>query len=315
MKKTFSSKKSAFSLIELSIVLIIIGLLIAGITGGASLIKNSELRSAMGEARGYAVAVNGFYSQYAYLPGDYPSGATSSAGIAGSVTNAGATTTATGGNGRIEYYAADVVSSASSTSVCGNTTGIAKCYSESVAAWSQLIATGSIDATTALTYLASTSIQVPGTNMPASKIKFAGWHFDYRTHVVATSGAAFNTAAPSTAGYAFVVNEGGVASPQNVVVLTGNTASSTAALTLVNGVNPIARAALTGPDALAIDIKIDDGKANTGKVRGVNALGTVGGTDTTVACFTVSETAVTDYIVTAPTTKVCALSFQVDVNS
>ena len=57
MKKTFSSKKSAFSLIELSIVLIIIGLLIAGITGGASLIKSSELRSVMGEARGYAVSV------------------------------------------------------------------------------------------------------------------------------------------------------------------------------------------------------------------------------------------------------------------
>ena len=70
MKKTFSSKKSAFSLIELSIVLIIIGLLIAGITGGASLIKSSELRSIMGEARGYAVAVNSFFTQYDQYPGD-----------------------------------------------------------------------------------------------------------------------------------------------------------------------------------------------------------------------------------------------------
>ncbi|MDR2760473.1 MAG: prepilin-type N-terminal cleavage/methylation domain-containing protein, partial [Rickettsiales bacterium] len=34
-----------FSLIELSIVLIIMGLLIAGITGGASLIKSAQLRS------------------------------------------------------------------------------------------------------------------------------------------------------------------------------------------------------------------------------------------------------------------------------
>jgi prepilin-type N-terminal cleavage/methylation domain-containing protein len=70
MKKTFSSKKSAFSLIELSIVLIIIGLLIAGITGGASLIKSSELRSVMSEAKSYQVAVNSFYTQYDSYPGD-----------------------------------------------------------------------------------------------------------------------------------------------------------------------------------------------------------------------------------------------------
>jgi prepilin-type N-terminal cleavage/methylation domain-containing protein len=116
MKKTFSTKKSAFSLIELSIVLIIIGLLIAGVTGGASLIKSSELRSAISEARGYAVAVNGFYSQYNELPGDYD------VAIGGS--SAGTTN---GLNGRIEYYATDATND-----------------SESVVAWTQLIATGTL---------------------------------------------------------------------------------------------------------------------------------------------------------------------------
>ena len=74
-KKAFStkraSKRSAFTLIELSIVLIIIGLLVAGITGGASLIKSAQLRSVMSEARGYNVAVNSFVVQYDELPGDY----------------------------------------------------------------------------------------------------------------------------------------------------------------------------------------------------------------------------------------------------
>ncbi len=66
-----SSKRSAFTLIELSIVLIIIGLLVAGITGGASLIKAAELRAVMAEARDYKIAANAFFTKYDALPGDY----------------------------------------------------------------------------------------------------------------------------------------------------------------------------------------------------------------------------------------------------
>ena len=64
-------KKSnkGFSLIELSIVLIIIGLLVAGITGGASLIKSAELRAVMSEIRNYQTAVNAYYTAAGKLPG------------------------------------------------------------------------------------------------------------------------------------------------------------------------------------------------------------------------------------------------------
>jgi prepilin-type N-terminal cleavage/methylation domain-containing protein len=58
MKKKFSSKKSAFSLIELSIVLIIIGLLVAGVTGGSALIKNAEMRSVITQSQGYQAGVS-----------------------------------------------------------------------------------------------------------------------------------------------------------------------------------------------------------------------------------------------------------------
>jgi len=58
-----------FSLIELSIVLIIIGLLVAGITGGASLIKSAELRSTITEVRNYQTAVNAYYTAVGRLPG------------------------------------------------------------------------------------------------------------------------------------------------------------------------------------------------------------------------------------------------------
>jgi len=310
MKKTFSSKKSAFSLIELSIVLIIIGLLIAGITGGASLIKSSELRSAMGEARGYAVAVNGFYSQYNYLPGDYATAV--AGGIPSSTSTAAYTPTsgtaaASGQNGKIEFYTASVTNTGCQATT--TTTTATACASESVAAWNQLVKTGTIDSAMSITYIPTTVAQVAGTNMPASKIKFAGWHFDYRTAV--------GTPSNSVGDYTGILAEGVAAAPayQNVVVLTGTTTtgaalSSTAASlsTLVNGPTNLASAALTGPDAMSIDTKIDDSYANAGKVRGLNP-------GATTACYSASASANASYTVTSSTSKVCALTFQVDVNT
>ena len=67
-KKT---SKKAFTLIELSIVLIIIGLLIVAITSGSSLIRNAKLRSITNEAKQYQVAVNSFYMKFDEYPGDF----------------------------------------------------------------------------------------------------------------------------------------------------------------------------------------------------------------------------------------------------
>ncbi len=64
------NNKKAFSLIELSIVLIIIGLLVAGITGGQSLIKSAKMRTIVTEIRNYEQALNSFYLLKGYLPGD-----------------------------------------------------------------------------------------------------------------------------------------------------------------------------------------------------------------------------------------------------
>lgn len=63
------NNNKGFSLIELSIVLIIIGLLVAGITGGASLIKSAQLRSVVTESNTYRTAYNIFYSQFNRVPG------------------------------------------------------------------------------------------------------------------------------------------------------------------------------------------------------------------------------------------------------
>lgn len=59
-----------FSLVELSIVLVIIGLLTGGILSGQSLIRASELRSLVTEATAYQTAIYSFQNKYGALPGD-----------------------------------------------------------------------------------------------------------------------------------------------------------------------------------------------------------------------------------------------------
>lgn len=61
---------AAFSLVELSIVLVILGLLTGGILTGQSLIKAAELRAVSTEYNNYQTAVNAFRQKYFALPGD-----------------------------------------------------------------------------------------------------------------------------------------------------------------------------------------------------------------------------------------------------
>lgn len=69
-------RQKGFSLVELSIVLVILGLLAGGILGGQSLIKASELRAVSTEYEQWQTATNTFRERYFAVPGDF-SGATS----------------------------------------------------------------------------------------------------------------------------------------------------------------------------------------------------------------------------------------------
>jgi len=66
------TKRSGFSLVELSIVLIIIGLLVAGVSSGSKLIKQTKLRALIGEIEDIRIAIKTFQSTYEYVPGDLP---------------------------------------------------------------------------------------------------------------------------------------------------------------------------------------------------------------------------------------------------
>jgi prepilin-type N-terminal cleavage/methylation domain-containing protein len=66
-----ATRQSGFSLVELSIVLIILGLLTGGILGGQSLIKAAEMRSVSTEFEQWQTAANTFKERYFSLPGDF----------------------------------------------------------------------------------------------------------------------------------------------------------------------------------------------------------------------------------------------------
>lgn len=63
-------RKHAFTLVELSIVLVILGLLVGGVLAGQSLIRAAELRAVTTERNNYVVAINAFREKYMALPGD-----------------------------------------------------------------------------------------------------------------------------------------------------------------------------------------------------------------------------------------------------
>lgn len=64
------TSRKAFTLIELSIVLVIIALIVGGILTGRDLIKASEIRATVAQIEKYNTAVNTFRNKYGGLPGD-----------------------------------------------------------------------------------------------------------------------------------------------------------------------------------------------------------------------------------------------------
>lgn len=61
-----------FTLIELSIVLVIIGLIVGGVLTGQDLIKAAETRATIGQIEKYNTAINTFRTKYNSIPGDVP---------------------------------------------------------------------------------------------------------------------------------------------------------------------------------------------------------------------------------------------------
>lgn len=107
-------KRKGFSLVELSIVLVILGLLVGGVLSGQALIRASELRAVTTEFNRYVAATQAFRDKYFAIPGDMANATEfwgRSSATADCVTNSGAAVGGLGtcdgdGDGGIELPAA-----------------------------------------------------------------------------------------------------------------------------------------------------------------------------------------------------------------
>lgn len=158
--------KQGFSLVELSIVLVILGLLVGGILAGQSLIRASELRTVGVEYQRYATAANAFRDKYFALPGDMSNATafwgkdnTNCSGHTGTAASPGACN----GNGNtiLEY-------------------GAAAAPTEFFQFWKHLQLAGLIEGTySGLAGPNGGFHTVLGTNGPLSKVNGAGWAYFY----------------------------------------------------------------------------------------------------------------------------------------
>lgn len=102
--KQTRNTESGFTLVELAIVMIIIGLLIGGILKGQELITNARVSSTVAQVKAMESGISGFRDKYAALPGDIGVPATRLSNCAGACATAGAGGTIN--NGLIEAIAA-----------------------------------------------------------------------------------------------------------------------------------------------------------------------------------------------------------------
>jgi len=77
------TKQTGFTLVEIAIVLVIIGLLLGGILKGQEMITQAKIKNVINDLNGITAALNSYQDRYRALPGDDKGAATRWAGTTG----------------------------------------------------------------------------------------------------------------------------------------------------------------------------------------------------------------------------------------
>lgn len=101
----YNKSQSGFTLVEMSIVLVIIGLIVGGVLVGQDLVKGAQIRATVAQLQQYDAAINTFRGKYDQFPGDMPAGKNTA--FFGSAVDITANGAAVGllGNGRLDASA------------------------------------------------------------------------------------------------------------------------------------------------------------------------------------------------------------------
>lgn len=232
--------KNGFTLVELSIVLVIIGLAAASILIGRDLIATAALRAQISQIQKYNTAMNAFHAKYGFLPGDVTPTAAQEYGFATRGPNPGQGD----GNGLIEGMFSDA---GDAYNIKGN--GMFIYGGESPMVWVDLSKAGMLDGSFTTANLttpppAVTALEVP-LYFPAAKIGNGNY-------VYAWSG-----------GWRAVRRGGDGYNYLSVSALVGSPASFQGLM--ASNVN------LSVFEAYSMDSKIDDGMPQAGKVTALSA--------------------------------------------
>lgn len=223
-----NTKTLGFTLVELSIVIIIIGFLIAGISAGNSMIKSAELNSVITDFRNYQAAYNNFIGRYGSPPGDLQNASSIWDNNTCALTNSDCNGN---GNGLIDNSKYEVYS-----------------------AWKHLELAGMVNARVAL--IGASNHPTVGVNMPPSKITGAGYTL--------ISGAKVNTDLSGN-GWLWSGNNG--LSPINVNIILIAKADTNPFPGNLSGQGALHESVLSITQTYSIDVKADDGDPENGQFR------------------------------------------------
>ncbi len=281
--------QAGFSLLQLSIALVIMGLLVGGTLTGRDLINNAIIRSQISQIEKYNTAVGTFQNKYGGLPGDLRVDLAIQFGFNTSGSNGSIGWR--DGNGFIDGYC----------NGCGN--WVLQAYGETVLFWQDLSQANMIDGT------------FPNSGATSGAVTTAPWSLAKGTTYI---GDYFPTAKIGQGNFMYVYDG------QNNYYQIGSTwylqggdnwyGLSAMTSVLGNG-GMTSNPAMTVQQAYNIDKKMDDGLPTTGNVQALYLSGWVANwansqaTDSTTSCY---NTTTNTYSISknGGNGMNCALSFQ-----